>query len=115
MPTPAAPKPQWKPTFSPSVPHTIGAAMTAICTAMMKIWNAVALRLSPGAYSAPTCAAMLPLKQPTPTSRQAMAMKKLASKAIMKWPSAMREAPSTTVRVRPRSRSATRPPRIGVR
>ncbi len=49
MPTPAAPKPQWKPTFSPSVPHTSGAPMTAICTAIRKIWNAVALRLSPGA------------------------------------------------------------------
>ena len=49
MPTPAAPKPQCQATFSPSVPQTMGAAITAICTASMKIWKALARRLSPGA------------------------------------------------------------------
>ena len=44
-----------------------------------------------------------------------MAMKKLASNAIMKWPMAIRLAPSTTVRVRPSTRSASRPPKMGVR
>ena len=49
MPTPAAPKPQCHATFSPSVPQTMGARITAICTASRKIWKALARRLSSGA------------------------------------------------------------------
>jgi hypothetical protein len=58
---------------------------------------------------------MLPLKQPTPTSRQAIAIRKLASNAIRKWPIAIRLAPITTVLVRPSTRSASSPPNSGVR
>jgi len=59
---------------------------------------------APVGYKAPTWLARLPLKQPTPVSRQVSAIRKLTSKAMRKCPADMRSAPIVIVRVRPRMR-----------
>ena len=68
-----------------------------------------------GWYKAPTWLARLPLKQPTPVSRQVSARRNVRSKAIKKCPADMSSAPIVIVRVRPSTRSAINPPTIGVR
>src|SRR5205823_1079636 len=84
-------------------------------TPFARVEASLRARIRDGAWRAPTSLEMFGLNAPMPTISSDSATRNSVSNAIMKCPSAMSRPPMMTVRRRPSSRSATSPPRTGVK